>query len=79
MIFRLSHPASEKRRFPLLHNLYVWWIVSCDIRMKNQTIPRLVLYLNLGSINTQTQTKKRKEMKIKEKEKKKEKGEKKRK
>ena len=24
-IFRLCHPASKKRRFSLLHNLYVWW------------------------------------------------------
>ena len=24
MIFRLCHSASEKRRFSLLHNLYVW-------------------------------------------------------
>ena len=45
MIFRLCHPASEKRRFPLLHNLYVWvegWEAELRFRLfsPSQTVVR---------------------------------------
>ena len=47
MIFRFCHPASEKQRFPLLHNLYVWLWASTTFKDQpflkpNQFLKKLV-------------------------------------